>query len=259
LGHIHLRDGGQGTAWNTALQVADELIWSVQPKHAVNDRQRLIKIIPRVLNGVRDGLTLVAYDRKRTERIFSELEKLHLASLRGEISAQQTDIDVDSLLEGLEEDDFITDDEFYDMARSKKENGVVAASELDDLNIEDIIKASEKAGGDDQATLYSPFAEEIRNMALGTWVEFNKEGSDQRVRGKLAWKCDFTGEYTFVDRKYQVVADIKRKDLVQEFEAERAHFVEDVPLFDRALDAVIKGIQSTLKRGSQNNADPLTV
>lgn len=261
LSHIHLRDGGQGTAWNTALQVADELIWSVQPKQAVSDRQRLTKIIPRVLNGIRDGLTLIAYDRKRTDRIFTELEKLHIASLRGELSvnANTVPVDVDMILDGLDEDDFISDDEFYDMTRSGKDQGLVNANELEDLSIEDVIRASEKAGGDDQATLYSRFADEVRDMALGTWVEFKQEDGKQIVRGKLAWKCDFSGEYTFVDRKYQVVADIKRRDLVQEFELERAHIVEDVPLFDRALDAVVKGIQSTLKRGSNSSSDPLTI
>lgn len=260
LSHIHLRDGGRGTAWNTALAVADELIWSVQPKQAVNERQRLIKIIPRVLNGIRDGLTLIAYDRKRTDRIFAELEKLHIASLRGELSPAATTgpVDVDLILEGLDDDDFVSDDEFYGMTRGKKGDGVVAANELDDLSIEDVIRASEKAGGDDQASHYSPYAEVVRDMALGTWVEFKQNDGAQTVRGKLAWKCDFTGEYTFVDRKYQVVADIKRKDLMLELEQEKARIIEDVPLFDRALDAVIKGIQSTLKGGSRSS-DPLTV
>ena len=89
-------------------------------------------------------------------------------------------------------------------------------------------------------------------MALGTWVEFAAPESERRRRGKLAWKCDFTGDYTFVDRKFKVVADLNYRQLAEEFQLGRATMVEDVPLFDRALDSVIGGIKQALNRSSES-------
>jgi len=243
LTHLYLRDGDQGTAWNTALQVADALIWSVQPKLAASERQRLIKIIPRILNGLRDGLTLIQFDHEATEQLFAGLETLHLASLRGGLetetpAAQQTEPTSNS----LSDDDFGIDmSAMPEEANAEQGNG--------DSFIEEIILASEQPlpwEGDELTS--SQYAEDIKDMALGTWVEFIDAETETRKRGKLAWKCDFTGEYTFVDRKYKVVADMSNRKLIDEFESSHASFVDDVPLFDRALDSVISGIKHALDR-----------
>jgi hypothetical protein len=256
LTHIYLRDGDRGPAWDTALMVADDLVWSVQPKLVVSERQRLVRVIPRVLNGLRDGLTLIAYDHDITERIFAELEKLHLASLRGGISevnkprqeAAPPPAPIETPIEGLDDDDFVSDDEFYDMAR--RGNAPTPAEALGDVTIEEIVMASEQAmEWDGWSELESEHAHEVKTMALGTWVEFIRSDSGQHVRGKLAWKCDFTGDYTFVDRKYKVVADLSFKELLRDFDEGHAFLVEDVPLFDRAMDALL----NSFKRNSAPN------
>ena len=92
-------------------------------------------------------------------------------------------------------------------------------------------------------------------MALGAWVEFVDPETEQRKHGKLAWKCDFTGEYTFVDRKYRVVADLSLRKLIAEFELGRAAFMEDIPLVDRALDSIIGGIKRALE-GQDESLQP---
>lgn len=243
LTHLYLRDGDQGTAWNTALQVADDLIWSVQPKLAVNERQRLIKIIPRVLNGLRDGLTLIQFDPRATEQLFAGLEALHLASLRGGLEAASPNpVSANKAPMDLNGDDF-----GIDMSSMPEANDANSEQKEGDSFIEEIILASTQAlpWEDDELTS-SQYAEEVKEMALGTWVEFINAQTETRKRGKLAWKCDFTGEYTFVDRKYKVVADMSNRKLIEEFELGRASFVDDVPLFDRALDSVIGGIKRAL-------------
>jgi hypothetical protein len=263
LTHIFLRDGDKGVAWSTALQVADDLIWSVQPKLVVSERQRLVKVIPRVLNGLRDGLTLIAYDRDITQRIFEELEKLHLASLRGGVSelvkpaplVSRPEPQAELQIEGLD-DDFVSDDEFYAMTSHSGTDKAAPAPALGNVSIEDIVMASEQAlNWDGWNELESDYFHEVKEMALGTWVEFIKADTYQRVRGKLAWKCDFTGDYTFVDRKYKVVADLTFKELLRDFDAGRAFPVEDVPLFDRALDSVIKGFKRALGGPTVTSSD----
>jgi len=250
LTHLYLRDGEEGTGWNTALQVADDLIWSVQPKLAVSERQRLIKIIPRVLNGLRDGLTLVQFDHEATEQLFTGLEALHLASLRGGLNTLPSETkQATPALTSLNNGDF--DISISTPPKTDTEN---SAENNKDNFIEEIILAStQPLPWDNDDLNASQYAEEIKDMALGTWVEFTDAETTTRSRGKLAWKCDFTGEYTFIDRKYKVVADLTNRKLIEEFESGRASFVDDVPLFDRALDSVIGGIKRALS--NKNTAE----
>jgi hypothetical protein len=254
LTHLYLRDGSNSTSWNTALQVADDLIWSVQPKLVVSERQRLIKVIPRVLNGLRDGLTLIRFDAEATERMFSGLETLHLASLRGGVSEATTPTKAVTAKNAPTDDDFGID--LSTLPPGVDENSHDGTEE--DNFIEEIILASTQAlPWEDETLNDSPYASEVRDMALGTWLEFADAESGHRRRGKLAWKCDFTGEYTFVDRKYKVVADLSNRQLIEEFELGRAALVEDVPLFDRALDSVINGIRQALDRKGATS-DPVS-
>jgi len=255
--HLYLRDGNDSTAWNTALQVADDLIWSVQPKLVVSERQRLIKIIPRVLNGLRDGLTLIQFDPEATEQIFSGLEALHLSSLRGQLAPEPAPITNTTNHSTIDATTLIDDDFGIDMSAMPEATTEATAetgtpSSDNDAFMEEIILASTQSlPWENEALNASQYAEDIRDMALGTWVEFIDQETQHPSRGKLAWKCDFTGEYTFVDRTYQVVADLSNRKLIEKFELGQAHFVDDVPLFDRALDSVIGGIKRALDNNSE--------
>jgi hypothetical protein len=72
-------------------------------------------------------------------------------------------------------------------------------------------------------------------------VEF--ESAQGKKRGKLTWKCNFTGEYTFMNRMYKVVADLGMRDLINQMDAGNARIVDDVPLFDRAVNAIVNGMK----------------
>ena len=225
---IHTRDGNEGVAWKAALQLADDLVWSVQPKLINKQRTRLIQVIPKILNGLQDGLMLIAYPRPDKERLLHELERLHLASLKGDQSRinaapgpvppplSQPKNTIDQLIDDLS----------------------TVPTLMEDIVLEDstATPASEEAPGFDE---YTDFISELK---LGVWVEFLQQNM-KAVRGKLAWKSEVLGEYTFVDRMYKVVADKSTQELAADFRNMRASVVEDVPLLDRALDAVVKGLK----------------
>jgi hypothetical protein len=91
-----------------------------------------------------------------------------------------------------------------------------------------------------------PFLDEIddeylqlaRHLEMGKWVEFkNSKGKSQRA--KLAWKSELLGEYTFLNWKFDVVADKSLQELAKDLRTGSAKVVEDVPLMDRALSAVL--------------------
>lgn len=233
---IHARDGNEGAAWKAALQLADDLLWSVQPKLIEKQRTRLIQAIPKILNGLQDGLMLIAYPPQDKERLLHELERLHLASLKGDqgrattASAAgnpgNTDVAPKNTIDRLI-DDLST-----------------VPTLMEDIVLQEPSPATEEAPGFDE---YTDF---VSGLNVGIWVEFLQENL-KTVRGKLAWKSEVLNEFTFVDRMYKVVADKSAQELADDFRNMRASVVEEVPLLDRALDAVVKG----LKRCSGGSAD----
>ncbi len=231
---IHTRDGNEGVAWKAALQLADDLVWSVQPKLIDKQRTKLIQVIPKILNGLQDGLMLIAYPRQDKERLLQELERLHLASLKGDQGRG-------NMSSGANQN------AGSQVAASPQPKNTIDQL-IDDLStvptlMEDIVLQEPAAPGmTEEAPGFDEYTDFVAGLNTGVWVEFLLDNL-KTVRGKLAWKSEVLGEYTFVDRMYKVVADKSTQELAADFRNLRASVVEEVPLLDRALDAVVKGLK----------------
>jgi len=230
---VGVRDECEGSAWDMSLQTMDDLVWSVQPKLVVSERQRLIKLIPKLLNGLQEGLILVNYGQDNIDELFSQLEKLHVASLRLDqvTTSANTAIHTDKKSE------------------TNVSNVAAENKDTDDLQVDDILaegsghNAYERALADPAITS-SEYYQFVRNMEMGTWLEF--KSSNKPKRGKLSWKCEFTGEYTFTDRKYRVVADINMRELITLLENKEAHYVDNIPVFDRAINSIVSSLKKCI-------------
>jgi hypothetical protein len=232
---IHGRDGAQGAAWDMATQVADDLVWSVTPKNAGKNKARLVQMIPKLLNRLQDGLTLISYPRDDRTRLFQELEGLHLRSLKGPAPSTPTPAPASTPTS----------------APGAKPAAATPKSSIDqlidDLNtvptlIEDIVMEDPNANAPPAAEAYDEYCEQAMRLSVGTWVEFTQE-TGHTVRGKLAWKSEVLGEFTFVDRMYKLVADKTLRELADDIREQRARVVTDLALLDRALDAVASGLK----------------
>ena len=78
-----LREGEDSEQWRQAVELAGRLVWSVQPKHEPTERQRLLKAIPELLSGLREGLNNISFDPHKAGRLFKALQACHIAALRG--------------------------------------------------------------------------------------------------------------------------------------------------------------------------------
>ena len=84
------------------------------------------------------------------------------------------------------------------------------------------------------------------------WLIGLMEGRNAgKMRVKLAWVGDAYTNYSFVNRQYKVVAERPMYVLAEEFRNNTARVVEDVALFDRAMDGVISGIMKFAKPRTQ--------
>ena len=78
----------------------------------------------------------------------------------------------------------------------------------------------------------------VSEMAVGTWLAFNKEG--QTINARLTWVSPLRTKYLFTSRSRARAFVYTPEELVFEIEAGQVSLVvEPVPLFDRAVSAAL--------------------
>ena len=235
-----LRQGENSHQWQASLRVADELIWSAQRKDTEDERQRLRALVPELEKALRQGLSLVAYQEADVNHLIAELGKLYAVLLEVSVSR---DIANDDFADGMPTFD---DDESTMLIVEEKVKFTPPPSANDDTNFVDEIVLGAKGEEDDEENevFDDAYVETARAIKVGTWVEFrDKVGHIERA--KLSWISPISAKYLFVNRKGLKVGDKTVWGLAAELRAGSAEILEDVPLFDRALDAIVERLKSS--------------
>jgi uncharacterized protein DUF1631 len=68
----------------------DNLVWSVLPLRSAEDRQRLVKMIPSLLGGLRSGLETAGAEDSLRDAFFADLMRLHAAAVKAGMAAGGT-------------------------------------------------------------------------------------------------------------------------------------------------------------------------
>lgn len=213
LSKIAEEAGCNSTAWHTGLRAIEQLLWSISPKHSIGERKLCAKLIPRLLSDIDEGLAVIAWDHSKKNKFHAELEALHLTALRPGIPKQDH-----------------APNQFTPVTRADD-----SGAEITLASAPQHTKHVDLAAESDQkvAALYQ-FANEL---PPGTWLDLTDDDF-RESRAKLAWKDEILKTLTFVNRRFQVVAELHLNELADKFAEGKARVVEDVPLVDRALDAL---------------------
>ncbi len=78
-----LKYGYDSDEWHTQLSVLEDLVGSVQPPQSLDQRQKLIKLVPGLIKQLRSGLDTISYNPFEMSDLFKSLEKVHIACIRG--------------------------------------------------------------------------------------------------------------------------------------------------------------------------------
>lgn len=245
-----VREGDGSLEWKRALTVTDNLLWSIRPKLA-SERDRLVRVLPGLLQSLREGMELVAMSDDSYQAFLSQLGDLHaqvVQQARADEAAEAPEpegADYDPLADTLAAADEETD-ELAETMESEAEAATHATLHrlldeqgLGELDVEEIILDESEA---EQETMEDEFTEMVRSLQQGGWVEFDKE-SGETVRAKLTWISPVTGSYLFTNRKGLKEADMTLQGLATEFRRGSARPIDAVPLFDRAVSHMLDGLQ----------------
>lgn len=83
-----LKQGVEGDDWRNCSATAQQLVWSVTAAMDKDNRQRLLKLVPELLQKLRTGLESISFSPFETTNLFKQLETVHLARLRGDVKPQ---------------------------------------------------------------------------------------------------------------------------------------------------------------------------
>ncbi len=214
-----LRHGEDSPEFRATLRFVDDFVWSAEPRRDEVERARLRNLLPGLEKTLRQGLATVAFQEADVARLMGELNLLYRQQL-GEAAPPMPD-------------------------------GIAAVSEpsappvrplsmpesIEAIAVPEVAAAAEDA--DDNA---SPEAVLVRELKPGCWIEFI-DAQGARERAKLSWISPISGRYLFVNRRGLKVADKTVAQLSAELQAGTAQILEEVPLFDRALDAIVERLR----------------
>lgn len=248
-----LRQGEDSEEWRNALRFADEFVWSAQPKATPSEIGRLKALLPQLEKALRHGLSTVAYHDSDVQRLMQELSAFYRRILDGQSVETRSaeDVIAANVLPPAPLPE-ASSGESGDAAPAAPVAAApppppAASSPVEEIVLgtaaeEDPDAASEPLDDDDE------HVQAVRALKVGTWFEFEQpDGS--RDRAKLSWISPISSKYLFVNRRGLKVGDKTVQALAIELRRGTAVILEEVPLFDRALDAIVARLRETAPPG----------
>jgi uncharacterized protein DUF1631 len=222
---IYLRDGDESEAWSSAVATLEDLVWSVQPKRASEDRKHLVALLPSLLKRLAAGVTAEQWQAGEREAFMANLVEAHAAAVKPALASVASP--TAAVAEAAKAE-----------AQVAKAAGDAAAAARAEALALAMAPAEPVIADLGAAVLEDEYLEIARSLERGTWVEFEDEDG-QLSFAKLAWISPLRGTYLFTNRQGQKAVSMTAEALAEQFRGDRARLVEAEPLIDRALTSVI--------------------
>lgn len=222
-----VKEGPQGEAWESQLELMDRLIWSVRPKADPEERQRLLTAIPALLNDLREGLNAILYNPCEMTRLFKELEAEHIRCLSATTAEQPAPV-----------------------AQPASETGTAEPEPTSYHSPDEPSAADEAPSLTEEQRLREEYLERLATVDLGTWFAFSNDGEHQ-LRAKLSARLNRGYRLIFVNRAGFKLADKQTEAVAEELSTGQAFILDHNMLFDKALEQVITNLRDLRAAGEE--------
>ncbi|HEU0276487.1 MAG TPA: DUF1631 domain-containing protein [Rhodanobacteraceae bacterium] len=216
-----LRQGIDSPEFRAAVHFIDDFVATATAPHGDAEHTQYRGALASIEKHLREGLATVAFQEPDIDRLLAELWKYWRQQLGEPAPAAATAIpgpDPETVL-GMS-------------TASQPAITEQVESEVDDLD-----------PGAVSVDIDATSLQQVRDLKIGAWIEFT-DGGDNHERAKLSWLSPISGKYLFVNRRGLKVADRTAVQLAAELHAGHARILEEVPLFDRALDAIVDRLRT---------------
>jgi hypothetical protein len=208
-----LRYGEESSQWQEGVDTIDEVIWSVQQKADIQERNRLMLMQESLLARVRTGLETIAHDQVKSNKLLEALTKSQMLVLQNLIAEPAAPA-----------------------LRAEMEAEVSA-------DLQSVVVNSAAMSAEERSML-----DTLSHVAIGTWLEFDHLDNNDDVRAKIAWFNERTSHFMLVDRGGKQVAIKSGLEISRMILASQARILVDSgkPFFERALENVFARLKSII-------------
>jgi hypothetical protein len=179
LAEVHLCNDTPDPDPRGYLALVDELAWSVQPPMVQLDYARLVRLIPRLLGRLNEGLVLIRYPQEPVSIFLDDLSALHEKALEEYRRALATARSLAAAQSGAE-------------AVEAPPGATVAQSETDDEDATWPLVPARNRGG----RVFSGIASAPHDLLLGSTVDLLLEGD--WVQAELTWSNHNRNLFMFI-------------------------------------------------------------
>jgi len=207
-------EGEFSDEWNSALHVADEIVWAFDPHRSETDRDAFIRGLPSLRKTIEEGLEL-------------------LGGMAGD--------KIDAMFRLLESPE--TTEKPVSSAEMETAGEIPAAAESTAMaaGVDETQAASDETPPTPPLTsAEKELMERLRTFGPGSWFELAIFGEKKKRRLKLSWLSEDTNSCLFVDRSGIQAAVVPLPDLARDILASRARIIRQAkkPFIDRTLLAI---------------------
>lgn len=258
----YVKQGSDSDVWRAGLQTMDDLIWSVLPKRAAEERMKLVNMLPGMLKRLEAALDANATAKDVRERFFSELVHCHASAIKSGIApAKQSEargqaapvaVTFDILPSEPSEIERQLLDELVPVEKLATEQPAVSASSFES----DLIASANLRNPDKVAEIQNVLADRLldslggdqfdlqaKGLERGAWVEFRLDDG-ALLKAKLAWVSPMKNMYLFTNRQGLNAMSIKLAGLAAKFRGGSARVVEEDALVDRAVNSMLVSLKA---------------
>lgn len=206
LSFVILRYGADSDTCQRALQVAQDLIWSVEPKLLEVDKVKQLELQDGLLQSLQSGFETIGYEQNKSRKLLDAiiaLQKLALKSQKAEPAPEPM--------------------------RAKLES--MAAEKAGNVNVGNTNATAEEA----------KLIEKLKLIEFGTWLE-----DDKGKRIKVAWYNHKTMHYMLVDQQGRKVAMSSALQMARAMIAGKLRIIagSTKPFFERALENIYHSLNA---------------
>jgi hypothetical protein len=224
-----LRHGEQSEETLSGLRTVDDLLWSLKIPDHPQSRQRLIALLPGLLQRIRTGMEAIALPAAEQQIVFNELMAIHTEALRPGARGTTGALSPEEIVQRMR-DEVVAE---TPPARSFSDS-VIDLSSMETVPAEHLPSGGDRVDDDP--------GKRIEAVRVGDRQRIFLQGRWARVQ--LLWRSDRSLFFLFAGESPTRTHSITRRALERLSTAGLVQPLEVKPLVQRAIDRMMRDIPS---------------
>jgi hypothetical protein len=242
---VHARSGGGSAEWKQALEVMDQLVWSVEPKKTAEERRKLVMAVPGLVKQLLAGMQRVGTTPEAKQAFMAELMKYHTENMDAKKAAAPAPEKTAPEPAKPVSLDFSAPVKVANPYGDGKAEVEVVSLDFTPPPPPSATPAERKAAQMSALSVDPP-----ADMEVGIWVLFNSKDEktgELKRSAKLIFVTPKKTRYVFSDRRGKDMLELSRAEIVRRLrtgEARRLDGEPEEPLFDRIMGGLVDKLKS---------------